>query len=409
MSIFNKKKSIAVNKMSRVGIFIESPRFLQHSLYLSKGTSIKIVTTSNSVYEALHLETDSLYFLSKEKLTDLMSIKKKIRRLSLDHIILFSDSTPISYWIQRNFITTMIFDDSIFSRDAFYYKMLFMAFSGNCNFMENLLGRFFGPNAEIDGTSYKAILCKTGSLIHFIKDRLFFGYKEIFVDLPGRYSTHIAVGNKNIRDLYLRVGVSPETISISGSLEYDIVRSNIQLVKDSGSRSKRPEVVFFTQPFNKYSWGEKFWQQEVKSFVDDCKKNGVSFVLSLHPRDDISFYEKYVDGNCILDSDASYEEKVLLVKSSKLVVVKSSSIINVPLALRKPIAYINYASFFPHSNMLNLFRKEMIIYKNNNIVDVLQYVDKDCENIANLQEDIFLRLLPEVGHVKSNILNIVQV
>jgi hypothetical protein len=109
-----------------------------------------------------------------------------------------------------------------------------------------------------------------------------------------------------------------------------------------------------------------------------------------------------------LDNDASFEEKVLLIRSSKLVVVKSSTIINTILALRKPIAYINYASFFPHANMIDIFNKEMIMYKNNNVADILQYVSENSIDIINHQEDTSFRAFPEIGNAKSNIRNIIQ-
>ena len=184
--------------------------------------------------------------------------------------------------------------------------------------------------------------------------------------------------------------------------------SKAQEVADNDVQSKTPEVVFFTQPFNKYSWEKDFWIQEIKSFVSDCEKNGISFVLALHPRDDASFYKKYVNHNYILDVDTPFEEKVLLIRSSKLVVVKSSTIINTILALRKPIAYINYASFFPHANMIDIFNKEMIMYKNNNVADILKYTSENFTDVINHQEDASFGAFPEIGNAKNNILNIIH-
>ncbi len=397
-----------MSKVDRIGIFIESPRFLQHALYLSKDTDIEMVTTSRAVYEALSCEVDSLYFFNKEKLIDCILFKRKIRHLSLDCIILFSDSSPVSYWIQKQFNTIMVFDDCMYGRDIFYYKTLHMAFIKRCSIVVNVLQFLLGPKVEMNGKLYKSLPCKTGSILYFFKDRILFGYKNVFAELPGKYSTLITVGNSDIKNAYLEAGISADVVSIVGSLEYDIMSSKAQAVADNDVQSKAPEVIFFTQPFNKYSWEKEFWIQEVKSFVDDCEKNGVSFVLALHPRDDASFYRKYVNHNYILDNDASFEEKVLLIRSSKLVVVKSSTIINTILALRKPIAYINYASFFPHANMIDIFNKEMIMYKNNNVADILQYVSENSIDIINHQEDTSFRAFPEIGNAKSNIRNIIQ-
>lgn len=397
-----------MDEVSRIGIFIESPRFIQHSLCLSKDTDIEIVTSSREVYEELYSEVDSLYFFNKEKIIDCMLFKRNIRHLSLDCIILFSDSSPVSYWIQKQFNTIMVFDDCTLGRDIFYYKTLYMTFIKRCGTMVNVLQFLFGPKVEINGKLYKSLPCKTGSILHFFKDRMLFGYKNVLAELPGKYSTLITVVNSDIKNAYLEAGISADVVSIAGSLEYDIMSSNAQAVVNNDVQSKAPDVVFFTQPFNKYSWEKEPWIQEVKHFVDDCEKNGVSFVLSLHPRDDASFYRKYVDDNYILDNDTSFEEKVLLIRSSKLVVVKSSTIINTVLALRKPIAYINYASFFPHSNMIDIFNKEMIMYKNNNVADILQYVSDNSTDIINHQKKVSFRAFPEIGNAKNNIRNVIQ-
>lgn len=394
--------------MYRVGIFVESPRFLQHALYLSKGTDIKIVTSSREVYKALSYEVNLLYFFKKEKLIDCIQFKRKIRHLSLDCIILFSDSSPVSFWIQKQFNTIMVFDDCMFGRDIFYYKMLHMAFIRRCSIIVNVLQFLFGPKAEINGKLYKFLPCNAGSIFYFLKDRIIFGYKNVFAELPGKHSSLITVGNNDIKNVYLEVGISADVVSIVGSLEYDIMSSKAQEVADNDVQSKTPEVVFFTQPFNKYSWEKDFWIQEIKSFVSDCEKNGISFVLALHPRDDASFYKKYVNHNYILDVDTPFEEKVLLIRSSKLVVVKSSTIINTILALRKPIAYINYASFFPHANMIDIFNKEMIMYKNNNVADILKYTSENFTDVINHQEDASFGAFPEIGNAKNNILNIIH-
>ena len=397
-----------VSKVGRIGIFIESPRFLQHALYLSKDTEIEIVTTSSVVYEALSCEVSSLHFFNKHKFIDWILFKRKMRHLSFDLVILFSDSSPVSYWIQKQFNTIMVFDDSTFGRDIFYYKTLHMAFIRKCSIMVNVLQFLLGPKVEMNGKLYKFLPCKTGSILYFFKDRMLYGYKNVFAELPGKYSTLITVVNSDIKNAYLEAGISADVVSIVGSLEYDIMSSKAQAVADNDVQSKAPDVVFFTQPFNKYSWEKEFWIQEVKSFADDCEKNGVSFVLALHPRDDASFYKKYVNHNYILDIDASFEEKVLLIRSSKLVVVKSSTIINTILTLRKPIAYINYASFFPHANMIDIFNKEMIMYKNNNVADILHYVSENSTDIINHQEDVSFRAFPEIGNAKNNIRNIIQ-
>ena len=397
-----------MSEASRIGIFIESPRFVQHSLYLSKDTDVEIVTSSREVYKALSCEVDSLHFFNKEKLIDCILFKRNIRHLSLDCVILFSDSSPVSYWIQKQFNTIMVFDDCMLGRDVFYYKTLPMAFIKRCGIMNSVLQFLLGPKVEINGKLYKFLPCKTGSILHFFKDRMLFGYKNVFAELPGKRSTLITVGNSDIKNAYLEAGISADVVSIVGSLEYDIMSSNAQAVSNNDVQRNPPDVVFFTQPFNKYSWEKEFWIQEVKHFVDDCEKSGVSFVLALHPRDDVSFYKKYVDHGCILGNDISFEEKVLLIRSSKLVVVKSSTIINTILALRKPIAYINYASFFPHANMIDIFNKEMIMYKNNNVADILQYVSENSTDIINHQEEASFRAFPEIGNAKNNIQSIIQ-
>ena len=146
-----------VCEVGKIGIFIESPRFLQHALYLSKDTDIDIVTTSKEVYKKLSCEADSVYFFKKEKLTDYISFKRKMHHLAFDCVILFNDSSPVSYWIQKQSHTITVFDDSMFGRDIFYYKVLFLTFSRNRSIVESALQYFLGPSAEINGRLHKIL------------------------------------------------------------------------------------------------------------------------------------------------------------------------------------------------------------------------------------------------------------
>ena len=58
--------------------------------------------------------------------------------------------------------------------------------------------------------------------------------------------------------------------------------------------------------------------------------------------------------------------------------------------------------------MIDIFNKEMIMYKNNNVADILQYVSENSTDIINHQEEASFRAFPEIGNAKNNIQSIIQ-
>ena len=58
--------------------------------------------------------------------------------------------------------------------------------------------------------------------------------------------------------------------------------------------------------------------------------------------------------------------------------------------------------------MIDIFNKEMIMYKNNNVADILQYVSDNSTDIINHQKKVSFRAFPEIGNAKNNIRNVIQ-
>ena len=97
--------------------------------------------------------------------------------------------------------------------------------------------------------------------------------------------------------------------------------------------------------------------------VDDCYKNGLKLVIKIHPRDELERYHRF-SSKCQLNaSGGDTAQNFELIRRSKLVVTKHSTVSILALLAKKPIAFINYRNVLPFLNE-NIDFPESMILKN---------------------------------------------
>lgn len=398
--------------MNRVGIFIEAPRYLTYATYLADRSGALIITNSKEVYDRITISEIPKYYIPDLGVINLLSFKKKFRALPVDSIILFSDTSPAAFWVQKNYKTLMVSEDFIFGRgDLFYandFQTLLSGRSERCGFMLRTLQKIAGPKSVLDGKTIYFRPCRLYSILIFMMWRVVFRFKEVLFSLPGRYATKISVYSDAYKAIYMNSGVSSDRLIVTGSISFESCADAISRLGNNPSGHAAVDVILFTQPFHKYPVPPKeIWLSEIRRFVEDCEKSKASYLVALHPRDDIEFYSKVVPEEFIVTAPRTDEQNIGLVRSSKLVVLKTTTTIVLPILLKKPVAYINYTSY-SDMNMMKHFQKEMILYNQNRVHDILSYIDKNLETVISHQDKEVRSTCFAITGVKDRIMNIAR-
>ena len=389
-------------------VLVESPRFLLHAELLADLQNSQLVTNQEECYLKLSDLGYELLLLKTRSIFDCIRFKKFFNALSINRVVLVSDTSPVSIWIQKNFKTILISDDAVIGVETFSVNV----FKNHFIKKNSIQVRFFQllsyAKTIIDNQLYFRIEHSVKGSIFFFIQRLIFGNEYTYNYLPGRHASIISVVNENIRKVYLDNGFSKEKIFVTGSISLDARYNQIRKI-NSSILQQSVDVILFTQPFNKYEIFSEFWNYEMKSFIEDCEQNNISYLLLLHPRDDRAYYEKFTSPKNIISSDRrTPEDDVELVKSAKLVVIKSTTTIYLPLLLKRPICYLNHSSFAPSQNMITFFDPEMILYKKNNISHILKNLDKNELNVLESQNFEFLKNFPHQRKTKQKIVELLN-
>jgi len=380
---------------------------LRFSIFLAREAEMLIVTNSMEVYDRIRKNRLSVRYIPDLGVINLMSFKRKFRALPVDSIILFSDSSPTAYWIQKNYKTLMVSEDYIFGRGSLFYQTLLSQFE-RYGLIWRVLQYIAGSRSVLYGKTIYFRPCRLYSILIFLMWRVVFGFKENLFSLPGRYATRICIYSESYRDIYISNGVPSDKIVVTGSLSLESAADAIANYCEGSTEYHPVDVLLFAQPFYKYSRLQKeTWATDIRSFVKDCQKSKASYMVSLHPRDDIEFYKDYIPEELLVFGNGDTENNIRLVKSAKLIVAKSSTTIELPILLKKPVAYINYSSY-ADINMMKHFSKEMILYNQNRVCDILPYIDRNLESIILHQDNEVRSTCFAISGVKDKIINIAR-
>ena len=393
--------------MNRVGIFIEAPRYLTYATYLADRSGALIITNSKEVYDRITISEIPKYYIPDLGVINLLLFKKKFRTLPVDCIILFADTSPAAFWVQKNYKTLMVSEDFIFGRGNLFYQTLLSGLQ-RCGFMLRALQVIAGAKSLLNGKTVYFRPPRLYSMLIFMMWRVIFGFKRILFSLPGRYATKISVYSDAYKAIYMNNGVSSDRLIVIGSISFESSADAISKSKYNSSDYAAVDVILFAQPFYKYPAPRKeVWVTEIRSFVEDCQKSNISYLVALHPRDDIEFYLKFIPEEFIISAPRTDEQNIGLVKSASLVVLKTTTTIVLPFLLKKPVAYINYSSY-SDINMMKHFQKEMILYDQNRISDILSYIGENAETVISHQDKEVRSMCFAVTGVKDRIMNIAR-
>lgn len=404
-----RTKNKSTDGVKRIGIFVESPRFLSYAIHLGRGSGAVVITNSREVYDRITSQDIMKQYIPDWGVINLLSFKGKFKAFAVDRIILFSDTSPVSFWIQKHYKTLMVSEDFVFGRGYLFYKSL-PSFFAKQGFFLPLLEKIAGAKCLLDDEVIYFLSCRLGPILVFLAKRIVFDFKPILLCLGGRYATKISVYSQKHKELYMKNGIIPEKLIVVGSLAIEGAIETINSWRYNGSKCsyKPTDVVFFTQPFHRYSGVRaEMWIREVSSFVRDCDKANVSYLIALHPRDDINFYLKFAPKECIVAGPRTDEQNIALANLAKLVVLKTTTTVVLPFLLKKPVAYINYSSY-ADMNMMKHFQKEMILYDQNSVYDIMSFLDKKAETVIAHQNNEIVLVCTSIIGVKRQIMDVAQ-
>ena len=405
--MISKRKNKSTDDTKKIGIFVESPRFLSYSIHLGRDTETVVVTNSKQVYDKIPEQGISKCFLPDKGIANLLTFKKKFKALAVENIILFSDSSPVSFWIQKRYKTLMVSEDFIFGRGDLHYLLLPSNIK-KCGFGIRILQKIAGSKSLFQGKTVYYMPNRIYQILLFMMLRLVFGFRENFFTHPGRYATKISVFSDAYKAVYLDNGISADRVIVNGSISFESSSVAIDNFKFNSSNYTAVDVVLFAQPFYKYPEPRKgTWITEIRSFVEDCQKLNASYLVALHPRDDIEFYLKFVPKECIVVAPRTEEQNIALVKAAKLVVLKQTTTIVLPILLKKPVAYLNYSSY-SEINMMKHFQKEMVLYHQNRVSDMISFLDENLKSVVAHQDNEVRLMCASIRGVKERIITLAK-
>jgi hypothetical protein len=357
--------------------YVEGKR-IDEVTYLCKSLKLHILTNKKEIHENAVNQGLSSTLISNEP----RRFKKEIRNISPSVVFIDNDSTsPRGQWIAKYFISYLISELTINSRARYIARK-------NAGFIGNVFAKFMHRLAGVTGLLYGADIdihdFSIKTYLRLIRDIFFFGYKP-HTALPGWYCNKIIVQNDEIQNLYLENDFSEDRVINIGNPYEDYY---LELCKNSNNTKTDIDVLLFSQPF--YLRGFDDWISEVGDLVDECHANGLKLVIKLHPRDEINKYRVF-DKKCTLDySDGSSPGIVNLIKRSKLIVMKHSTVMIQSLLSKKPIAFINYRNVLPFLDGTIDFMDIMVLSRKGSVKAIFDATSEELEAVLESQ-DIKLR------------------
>ena len=190
------------------------------------------------------------------------------------------------------------------------------------------------------------------------------------------------------------MGINESKIDISGSIACAADEYQMQCFYDENQDQdanievkRKTDVLLISQPFSKYKKYKELWYKEIESFVNDCKENNLSYKILMHPRDDISLLPSVVGRNSIIPSDKYIAILDLYgeINNYRLVVIKSSSLVNSVIRLKVPIAHINYHNMQTTLDFKQCTLNEMVLNDRNGLGKIFTYLSQNSANVITHQ------------------------
>ena len=352
--------------------YVESKR-IDEILYVCKSLKLQILTTKKDVHEYSEIKGISSTLISNQP----RRFKNEIRKIAPRAVILDNDSTSArGQWIARNYASYLISELQINTR-ARYIARSKVGFIGNKFF--KVMHRLAGITALLYDVEINMHDSSIKTYLRLIRDRFYFDYKP-HTTLPGWYCNKIIVQNNEIKKLYNENNFSKDKVMNIGNPHEDYLS---ELCNDTNNITPDIDILLFSQPF--YLRGFDDWMHEVGDLVDDCFNNGLKLVIKLHPGDDIKKYSLFKN-RCTLDtSDGSSQGIVNLVKRSRLIVIKHSTVMIQSLLCKKPIAFINYRNVLPFLDGEIDFLDSMILSREGDVKSIFDASSVEIESVMEFQ------------------------
>tara|TARA_B100001093_G_scaffold512934_2_gene583801 strand:+ start:2113 stop:3273 length:1161 start_codon:yes stop_codon:yes gene_type:complete len=353
--------------------YVESKR-IDEVMYLCKSLKLHVLTNKKDIHGNAVNEGLVSTLISNQP----RRFKKEIRNIAPSAVILDNDSTSArGQWIARNYKSYLISELQINTR-ARYFARSKAGFIGNKFF--KVMHRLAGITGLLYGVEINMHDFSTKTYLRLLRDRFCFNYKP-HTSLPGWYCNKIIVQNDEIKRLYNENNFSHDKVINIGSPHEDYLS---ELCKNTNNITTDIDVLLFSQPF--YLRGFDDWIDEVGDLVDDCYNNGLKLVIKLHPGDDIRKYSLFKD-RCAFDtSDGSSQGIVNLLRRSRLIVIKHSTVMIQSLLCRKPIAFINYRNVLPFLDGEIDFLDSMILTRKGDVKSIFDASSVEIESVMEFQE-----------------------
>jgi hypothetical protein len=368
----------------RIGIYVTSLRELAYVEYIRSIANVVAFTSSKLVSEGFNKQKSSCIFLNSWK----GDLKKFIKDSNFNYVVLFNDSfSPEACWIQKKIRTILIPTHPVFCTNSQYFNKA--AEASETGVIKNFIVNIFGLYQNCNSGRYD-FFGSYGEVFYFLLKKLIYCYKPQELILGGRFAYKIFAPNTQYKKAYMSIGINQSKIEVSGSISCAVDEYQAQSYLDqihNIEEGKLFDVLLISQPFYKYKKYKKLWHKEVESFINDCKESDLSYRILLHPRDDKNCYSSIVSENCIIASDGfkTILDIYSLAKSSRLIVSKSSTLMNSFIRLKMPIAYINYFNMAPIVNIKQCILNEMVLDKGNKLSKILNFTGENSSKIINHQ------------------------
>jgi hypothetical protein len=372
----------------RIGVYVSSPRELPYVDYIRSIANVVVFTNSELVSEYFKKQQSNCIFLNAWK----SDLKKYIKNSNFNYIILFSDAfSPEAFWIQKQNRTILIPTLPSFGADYKYFRRA--AEAAETSLLKFYVVRILGIYQNCNSARYN-FLKSYGQIFYFFLKKIKYGFNPQELMLGGRFADRIFAPNEQWKQAYLNIGIDKSKIDISGSIASAADEYQMQcLYHESYNQDinikvrQKTDVLLISQPFSNYSSYKELWFKELESFINDCKDNNLSYKILMHPSDDISMLPSIVDRNSII---SSYKYITILdlyveTKSCRLVVIKSSSLVNSVIRLKAPIAHINYHNMQATLDFKQCILNEMVLNDRNGLGKIFSYLTQNSAYVINNQ------------------------
>jgi glycosyltransferase involved in cell wall biosynthesis len=236
----------------------------------------------------------------------------------------------------------------------------------------------------------------------------------------GGESKHIAVSGEAFADQFAQQGVSPDRIIVTGSPEHDLLydrkkdakASEVKMrIRSDFGLDRGPLVVFSTQPlvhFGILSEKERKYQMSVLA-ESVLKRKDTSFIVTLHPREEIQEYHFLRKYGKRLSVCKGYD-LIRLIDACDIYVSQFSSTILMAMAWGKPVMTFNFANIGSASYFAGL-GGSLHVTKPEDLADAVYQLLTDRplkQRLLNEQREIVHRYMKFDGKAIDRIIAIIE-